>query len=482
MIGTFEWSSSDETVATVDDNGVVTPVGEGTATITATRNDEEIASKEITVNGSKKMPFIFETSGDQEISRGELSYTYDQETGIITLNIPAVEDGGTEYRKYLINALQTNDELKDLKPLKYEVYPETGQNNAIGISAPGIDWKENNSTINAANPTVFDASGSAALSSKPVLIQVNNVQGPYVIKIHTKAKTEYLELDEIAGQEVSFTPGTKYIISSSSPITSIYRTYGNDNNVSVNGNTPGWWVDVNYTAGSTSFDLTVKQANLNWGESITVETADGNKTIIAKSPPAPNGAPRRRSAAPGTESGMPLTRFSASTLRLGKAKAYAASAPSEIPETGSADSGQKSMMSTPKRSAGTPTFEDDGYIEKTISSSDDWQLIANDLPMYNVKADGTVEPYYYWVEEVSGADGYKASYLFIDGDEHTEYSVNASTGTTPEITIQNTPDDTGVELPETGGKGMNKIYMAGGVMILLAVAGYVMFRKRVKNV
>ncbi len=480
--GTFEWSSSDETVATVDDNGVVTPVGEGTATITATRNDGEEASKEITVNASKKMPFIFETSGDQEISRGELSYTYDQETGIITLNIPAVEDGGTEYRKYLINALQTNDELKDLKPLKYEVYPETGQNNAIGISAPGIDWKENNGTINAANPTVFDASGSAALSSKPVLIQVNNVQGPYVIKIHTKAKTEYLELDEIAGQEVSFTPGTKYIISSSSPITSIYRTYGNDNNVSVNGNTPGWWVDVNYTAGSTSFDLTVKQANLNWGESITVETADGNKTIIAKSPPAPNGAPRRRSAAPGTESGMPLTRFSASTLRLGKAKAYAASAPSEIPETGSADSGQKSMMSTPQRSAGTPTFEDDGYIEKTISSSDDWQLIANDLPMYNVKADGTVEPYYYWIEEVGGADGYKASYLFIDGDEHTEYSVNASTGTTPEITIQNTPDDTGVELPETGGKGMKTIYMAGGVMILLAIAGGLKVRKRIKNV
>ncbi len=480
--GTFEWSSSDETVATVDENGVVTPVGEGTATITATRNDGEEASKEITVNASKKMPFIFETSGDQEISRGELSYTYAQETGIITLNIPAVEDGGTEYRKYLINAIQTNDELKDLKPLKYEVYPETGQNNAIGISAPGIDWKENNSTINAANPAMFDTSGSAALSSKPVLIQVNNVQGPYVIKIHTKAKTEYLELDEIAGQEVSFTPGTKYIINSSSPISSIYRTNGDDDNVSVNGNRPGWWVDVNYTAGSTSFELTVKQANLHWGESITVETADGNNTIIAKSPPAPNGAPRRRSAAPGTESGMPLTRFSASTLRLGKAKAYAASAPSEIPETGSADSGQKSMMSTPQRSAGTPTFEDDGYIEKTISSSDDWQLIANDLPMYNVKADGTVEPYYYWVEEVGGADGYKASYLFIDGDEHTEYSVNASTGTTPEITIQNTPDDTGVELPETGGKGMKTIYMAGGVMILLAIAGYVMFRKRVKNV
>ena len=480
--GTFEWSSSDETVATVDDNGVVTPVGEGTANITATRNDGETASKEITVNASKKMPFIFETSGDQEISRGELSYTYDQETGIITLNIPAVEDSGTEYRKYLINAIQTNDELKDLKPLKYEVYPETGQNTSIGMSTAGIDWAEKYGTFNTGNPAVFSASGAQTLSSKPVLIQVNNVQGPYVIKIHTKAKTENMELDDIAGQEVSFTPGTKYIINSSSPISSIYRTNGDDDNVSVNGNRPGWWVDVNYTAGSTSFDLTVKQANLHWGESITVETADGNKTIIAKSPPAPSGAPRRRSASPDIESGMLLTRFSASTLRLGKAKAYAATAPSEIPEIRSADTGEKSVMSTPRRSAGEPTFEEDGYIEKTISSSDNWQLIANDLPMYNVKADGSVEPYYYWVEEVGGADGYKASYLFIDGDEHTEYSVNASTGTMPEITIQNTPDDTGVELPETGGKGMNKIYMAGGVMILLAVAGYVMFRKRVKNV
>jgi LPXTG-motif cell wall-anchored protein len=500
--GTFEWSSSDETVATVDDNGVVTPVGEGTANITATRNDGEEASKEITVNASKKMPFIFETSGDQEISRGELSYTYDQETGIITLNIPAVEDGGTEYRKYLINAIQTNDELKNLKPLKYEVYPETGQNNAIGISAPGIDWKENHSTINAANPTVFDASGSAALSSKPVLIQVNNVQGPYVIKIQVAGgaepqPTDYIQtMDSNGGKYriADYIPAGSQVVFKLKDVTGSGAAWASAK-FNVGGNNNNQWTNLNNGSGyefnldengektytiTVDRDLTDAELQM-WYYSGTASNLQLVSCEVVEAP-APNGAPRRRSAAPGTESGMPLTRFSASTLRLGKAKAYAASAPSEISETGSADSGQKSMMSTPQRSAGTPTFEDDGYIEKTISSSDDWQLIANDLPMYNVKADGTVEPYYYWVEEVGGADGYKASYLFIDGDEHTEYSVNASTGTTPEITIQNTPDDTGVELPETGGKGMKTIYMAGGVMILLAIAGGLKVRKRIKNV
>ncbi len=44
------WTSSDETVATVDENGLVTAIGDGTATITVTAKDDETLSDSCTVN------------------------------------------------------------------------------------------------------------------------------------------------------------------------------------------------------------------------------------------------------------------------------------------------------------------------------------------------------------------------------------------------------------------------------------------------
>lgn len=503
--GTFEWSSSDETVATVDDNGVVTPVGEGTANITATRNDEEEASKEITVEAPSNIK-----TGQIPLMKGEdsnptdtgeyVEYSYDESTNIITLNLPKVNVNA--WQKYIFTGIKTNEDLKDLKPIKYEVYP-TGTNTKIGLNGAN-GWLEAEGSFTSNNPAVFTTSGntSFAQSNSWVGFMVSSDEGPYVMKIQVAGgaepqPTDYIQtMDSNGGKYriADYIPAGSQVVFKLKDVTGSgaawasakFNVGGNNNNTWTNLNGDTGYVFNLDENGEKTYTITVDRdltdAELQmWYYNGTASNLQLVSCEVVEAP-APNGAPRRRSAAPGTESGMPLTRFSASTLRLGKAKAYAASAPSEIPETGSADSGQKSMMSTPKRSAGTPTFEDDGYIEKTISSSDDWQLIANDLPMYNVKADGTVEPYYYWVEEVGGADGYKASYLFIDGDEHTEYSVNASTGTTPEITIQNTPDDTGVELPETGGKGMKTIYMAGGVMILLAIAGGLKVRKRIKNV
>ena len=46
---TVTWSSSDESIATVDSSGVVTGVAAGTATITATSNDEPTVSATCTV-------------------------------------------------------------------------------------------------------------------------------------------------------------------------------------------------------------------------------------------------------------------------------------------------------------------------------------------------------------------------------------------------------------------------------------------------
>ena len=61
-----EWSTSDETVATVDENGLVTAIGEGTATITATTVDGSFtATCTVTVEGSV---MLGDVTGDGKIT------------------------------------------------------------------------------------------------------------------------------------------------------------------------------------------------------------------------------------------------------------------------------------------------------------------------------------------------------------------------------------------------------------------------------
>lgn len=58
------WSSSDETVATVDENGKVVAVGEGSATITATLGSKS-ATCSVTVGGNTEEPPA-QTDGDSD--------------------------------------------------------------------------------------------------------------------------------------------------------------------------------------------------------------------------------------------------------------------------------------------------------------------------------------------------------------------------------------------------------------------------------
>ena len=67
------WSSSDEAVATVDENGKVTAVGAGSATITASSREATSAACVVTVNPAKKdlvLQSIYGTKNDISISVG----------------------------------------------------------------------------------------------------------------------------------------------------------------------------------------------------------------------------------------------------------------------------------------------------------------------------------------------------------------------------------------------------------------------------
>lgn len=98
----------------------------------------------------------------------------------------------------------------------------------------------------------------------------------------------------------------------------------------------------------------------------------------------------------------------------------------------------------------------------------EWTKTINGLPA----TDENNNPYYYWIEEVDVASGYSASYTGNNVD-----AVN--TGGNAEITITNTKkNDTGVELPISGGSGLNTIYTIGAVLLMMSGAGYTMYRRR----
>ncbi len=116
------------------------------------------------------------------------------------------------------------------------------------------------------------------------------------------------------------------------------------------------------------------------------------------------------------------------------------------------------------------------------SANNSWEKVINNLPVY----DSNGNPYIYWVEEVSGADGYEASYQFSDGDPDSSSWINSSIPNADgklEVTVRNTKTDTpGYELPSTGGEGVTRYYYTGAALILLsAFAGSNRIRRRLKE-
>ncbi len=83
----FEWRSSDETVATVSENGVVTGIGEGTATITATSHNGIEATCAVNVSArTEGIELSVVGGGKAEVSVGESD---------LTVRAVALGEGGT---------------------------------------------------------------------------------------------------------------------------------------------------------------------------------------------------------------------------------------------------------------------------------------------------------------------------------------------------------------------------------------------------
>jgi len=111
-----------------------------------------------------------------------------------------------------------------------------------------------------------------------------------------------------------------------------------------------------------------------------------------------------------------------------------------------------------------PIPKDAEFVDTiTIEKSPNWTAEVNNLP--KVSPNGI--PYVYYIkEEVSN------QYIPLS---YTGNGTKLDGNNVPTITVTNKLTK---NLPITGGRGTEKIYMAGGVMMLLAAAAYAMFKRR----
>lgn len=110
-----------------------------------------------------------------------------------------------------------------------------------------------------------------------------------------------------------------------------------------------------------------------------------------------------------------------------------------------------------------PIPKDAEFVDTiTIEKSNYWEAEVNNLP--KVSPNGI--PYVYYIKEVDSNQYIPLSYT----GNGTKLGNNV-----PTITVTNKLTK---NLPITGGRGTEKIYMAGGVMMLLAAAAYAMFKRR----
>ncbi len=111
---------------------------------------------------------------------------------------------------------------------------------------------------------------------------------------------------------------------------------------------------------------------------------------------------------------------------------------------------------------------------KVLNYSYSWTAVFNDLPKSET-INGITYEYTYGIEEKSCTSGYAFDHFVVDGTVSTESSKVSDAGS--EIILFNKKEESGFELPVTGGIGTTKLILSG--LALMMIAMLLMIRKRI---
>lgn len=403
---TVSWSSSDESVASVDNNGKVTFVGAGAVTITATATDTSGNTKDaavdftvspFTINGKSgintnqseeaELTLSANASASWE-SDNTNAATVDRTTGKVTfigngeVTITATHGGASDSIKFNVSS----------KPFSAKVEPETIHNGMTAVIS--TDPTLTNVTWSLKNPEDADK----------VKISGNKVT----------AKCDNADVVLVASRGTASDEVTLHI----KPMLVTYN--GGDNTpknltVGVNSSIPVVNVVGASSGGSSDPDVALYDPDTH-----TVRTGEKVGTTIITI----------------EDEGQTLT--------------FTVNVEVEEAESNIPTSAEK-------------------VADITISADNNWwSSTLNNLP----KTDGKGNTYRYFIKEEKTGNYIPVSYSTSQGGTPLNDGI-----TNLELTNSSVESEE-VELPEAGGQGTSKIYMAGGVIMLLAAAGYLYFKRR----
>ena len=442
------FTSSNPSAATINDNGVLTVVNGGTTNITATYNNDGIlTSNEVTV--TINLPAF--TADDVSVTAGGTSsqisisppygtFTYQSaDESIATVdkygNVTGVAAGSTT----ITITRKDGNSNNSGEPLTVNVRVESGEERMGSNDTKTLDVPE-------------------GMGVKQILVKLPPEKGynswaycGFRLEDEVKQSEWYSYYDSTYQFSAGYGPA--WCLDTGDAPTST-------NNASYDISTAGQYI--------VTFNSPMKCDRVNF---FKIQNTDyilyqiKYEPLIEEAISDPNVAT--------SQSRKLLSRFNSNTLRLGAALNYTALPLSVESETES------------ESTSATAEFNDSGIWEFTLTSSNSWQKQLNGLPVYKVNADGTLQSYYYWAEEIEvngkPVAGYTVSYSFTDGDSETDYSINAANpGANPLITIKNTPTESpsSTTLPTSGGSGTRIYTTIGGILLLLSAAGYVTAKRR----
>jgi len=459
------YSSADDSIATVDENGNVTGIGEGTTTISATDsygNTDEIS---VVVSEVINDPYTFylhdiSSSSPLELIKGntytiiadetinKLTASSRQLTNNYYYNATISEDNDHAFKIEVLSSQQTNIE----SGWNEKIYINDDQNKGIWIITKDAESGSGGNSGGNENQNVVGQLSNEGKISIPGTIQ----SGKYFVATISGPANQDLQ-GCLGGNTNSGWQQQQYAVTTDSEGNATIEIKANYDYIS--GIELQEWnkkseitlvsyqildsVEQNY---HSRFNPTLSETKF----FTPYQAAAPTLTSARSKRPLRGGNITKTVGAEALENEVTELFFNTNVsdiIELGAGKT-----PSTMMNVSIV--GGKVKLKANKQGAGDTDSE--------------WTKTINGLPA----TDENNNPYYYWIEEVDVAQDYTASY--------TDNRVDAvNTGGNAEITITNTKkNDTGVELPISGGSGLNTIYTIGAVLLMMSGAGYTMYRRR----
>lgn len=418
------YSSSAQGVLTVADDGTITTVNAGTATVTVSTGGNVILTQEITVN----LPADFNISGEQEVTIGEdidlsVSPSYGSfEWSSSDDAIATVENGKVHgVAEGTVTITATREAYGDV--------PELKKTYTVNVKDGGVKFN----TDDVSPEFIIDK--NKKVSKIEIEFDKDNI--PAYNWYTIEAKLTYYDT-----WTNPYWPHDETLFSLS---------FKNDNGIATSSSSD----KVNVTIDGYNVTIEIKDPS-----SYDYSKGDGKFTLTG------SGWQGKYRVVYLSEDAQSLSLRSASQPQMLVGAGIAESA--DTPTSASFDATGKTFPLTVTLKGG---------------SAGGWETVTvvENLDVYAPNG----QEYIYWVEEDT-VNGYKASYQFSDGDSESTAWINASKPNSDGelvVTVRNNKTDTpGYELPSTGGRGVKVYYYTGAAMILLsAIAGSNRIRRRLRE-